>query len=396
MTRSNRLGFALAGIAAISFGCGIISCSSSGGGSPSNDNTGGSTGSNGGSGNSGNSSGTTTACAENLTIAFAPDMYSAYIPNSSHTFQIPVLAQGVSNAMVHWSADDMSMVKIDPGADVSGATLLTMTGTGANGTTKIYGRTDSGLCGSSTLHVTAATEDEWNAGNMRYNSGNPLPKFTTDGGVPNIIGYVIDPPGMPPACTNCHGDTATTNTFKTVSHTPEQTGGFSDDQLIQIFTQAAVPMDGYFDNNVIPIFIWQFFHKWTDITGDTQKGVVVYLRSLVPKPQTGTTDISMFPRPNFRQPGQGGMTGSGGTTSSSTGGTTSSSTGGKTSSSTGGTTSSSTGGTSGTGGTKATGGTAGAAGSAGAAGASSGGAGGSSGAGGASGSGGSAGTGGTK
>ena len=32
------------------------------------------------------------------------------------------------------------------------------------------------------------------------------------------------------ACTNCHGPTAN-GPYKTVSHTPEQIGGFSDDQL---------------------------------------------------------------------------------------------------------------------------------------------------------------------
>jgi hypothetical protein len=175
--------------------------------------------------------------------------------------------------------------------------------------------------------------------------------------------------------------------FKTVSHTPEQTGGFSDDQLIQIFTMAAIPMDGYFDQSVIPMFIWQFFHKWSDMTPDQAKGVVVYLRSLAPKPQTGTTDISMFPRPRLTPPPTGGATGSGGTTSTSSGGTTSSSSGG-TSSSSGGTSSS-------TGGTKATGGSSSTGGAAGAAGAASGGAAGSSGAAGASGSSGAAGAGGS-
>jgi hypothetical protein len=370
-SRSNRLGIAFAGISAVALGCTVYGCSSGGSGESGQPvNNGGSSNSAG----SGNASGSpsTTSCANNLTIAFAPDMYSAFIPNSSHTFQLPVIAQGVSNASVTWSAADPSMVKIDPGADVSGATLLTMQG---SGDTVIYGKTDSGLCGSSKLHITAATDDQWNAGNMRYNSGNPLPKFTTDGGIPNIMGYVIDPPGMPPACTNCHGDTATNNTFKTVSHTPEQTGGFSDAQLIQIFTMGAVPMDGYFDQQVIPQFIWSFFHKWTDITGDQAQGVVVYLRSLPPKPQNGTTDLSMFRPPMIKPPSTGGSTGAGGDTSSSSGGTTSSSSGGTTSSSSGGT-SSSTGGTKASGGSSSTGG---AGGTAGAAGASSGGAAGSAG-----------------
>ncbi len=53
------------------------------------------------------------------------------------------------------------------------------------------------------------------------------------------------------ACTNCHGPTATNGPFKTVSHTPEQTGGFSDTDLANIILNGEVPDGGYFDPTVL-------------------------------------------------------------------------------------------------------------------------------------------------
>ena len=55
------------------------------------------------------------------------------------------------------------------------------------------------------------------------------------------------------ACTNCHGDTATIGRFKTVSHTPAQTGGFSDDDLVKIVNNATVPVGGYFDESIVAL-----------------------------------------------------------------------------------------------------------------------------------------------
>jgi hypothetical protein len=381
---SNRLGFALAGIATTVIGISIsaVGCSSSGGGGGDDKGTGGAAG-------GGN---TPVGCATStLTISFNP-MYSAYIPNSTHTFQIPAIVNGVSGATVAWSVSDKSKVLVEPG-DTSGGALLTMQGSGDVTVTATAGS----ACGTATLHITEATDDQWNAGNARYNNSNKLPTIQTDGGIPvpppgGFGSFTIDPPDAPPACTNCHGDTATSSYFRTVSHTPEQTGGFTDTELISIFTQATIPTLGYFDTTIIPQFVWGFFHKWSDITGDEAQGMVVYLRSLTPKTQNGMVDFGGGFMGGVRTPvgGAGGtpaVTGTGGTTSTGAGGKTgnggsTTSTGGK----------SGTGGAASTGGASSTGGAAGAAGTAGTAGASAGGAGG--GAAGAS-SGGTAGSGGT-
>jgi hypothetical protein len=77
--------------------------------------------------------------------------------------------------------------------------------------------------------------------------------------------------------------------YKTVQHTPEQTGGFSDADLIGIFQNGTVPMGGYFDATIVPYAQWQGFHKWD--VGDTPQNMVVYLRSLTPAAQTGAANF---------------------------------------------------------------------------------------------------------
>jgi len=97
-----------------------------------------------------------------------------------------------------------------------------------------------------------------------------------------------------------------------VSNTPEQTGGFSDQDLLNIILNGVVPDGGYFDPNIISPTNWHMLHRWTDITPDQQKGIVVYLRSLPPAAQKGSANIGGFGRGGD---GGGGMSSSdGGTT----------------------------------------------------------------------------------
>ena len=233
-------------------------------------------------------------------------MYSAYIPGSTdHTFQIPAIAPDESGSLT-WSASDPSLVKLatDP---TTGGVIITVQGTGM---VNIIATAADGTCGAAQLNVTTAAETDWQIGNARYNDGNSL-VFTRpdggfgDGGRPEggTLNKLVDGGGI--ACTNCHGPTAST-LFKDVAHTPEQTGGFSDDDLINIIVNGVVPDGGYFDPNVIIADAsadptgatqalayerWHNLHPWTDIGTDQQLGMVVYLRSLTPAPQDGTSNF---------------------------------------------------------------------------------------------------------
>lgn len=213
--------------------------------------------------------------AYDLPLVNATGMYSAYIQGNSHLFQVPVLAIVPMGTAVQWRMSDPSAVRIDE-TTTSGLVVLTTRKAGDVTITADVG----GRCASSTLHVAAATEEQWQSGNARYNNMNPLPKFATDAGIPvNFTDLVLEPPGHPPACTNCHGDMATNDTFRTTMSTPVVTTKYSDEELIDVFTKGATPMGGWF-NPFIPVFVWSFFHTWSDLTPQQAQAMVVYLRSL--------------------------------------------------------------------------------------------------------------------
>jgi hypothetical protein len=215
------------------------------------------------------------ACSKSaLTILFNP-MYSAY--DGVHMFQLPAVVNGIDPTQVdiEWSASDPSMVALETDP-TTGGVMITMQ---KSGNVSIIASAGS-LCGIAPLTITAATPDDWMAGSARYNDGVDITR----------LGMVLTGPktdgGTDAKCTSCHGDTASAGPFKTVQHTPEQTGGFSDQDLIGIFEHGMVPKGGYFDTSIVPLAEWELFHKWD--VGGAEKGLVTYLRSLTPAAQTGT------------------------------------------------------------------------------------------------------------
>jgi hypothetical protein len=231
-------------------------------------------------------------CAANALEILFSTMYSAY--DGVHTFQIPAVVNGLdpTEVAITWSTSDPTMVSLELDPDTGGVMITTR----KSGSTMIFANAGS-LCGSAPINITAATPDQWTAGSMRYNSGIIVDALT----------QVRRPPdgGLDVECTSCHGPTATNGPFRTVEHTPEQTGGFSDTDLINIFQNGMVPAGGYFDASIVSYQEWQGFHKWD--VGNNAQGLVVYLRSLVPAAQTGSFG-GMFSRPDggFRGPRDGG------------------------------------------------------------------------------------------
>jgi hypothetical protein len=78
--------------------------------------------------------------------------------------------------------------------------------------------------------------------------------------------------------------------FNDIAHTPEQTGGFSDTQLLGIVQNGVVPDGGYFDKSIVSYSQWNSFHQW-NLTSSEQTGIILYLRSLVPTAQMGTSNF---------------------------------------------------------------------------------------------------------
>jgi uncharacterized membrane protein len=228
-------------------------------------------------------SGATTCEINQLQVVFAP-MFSAY--DGVHPFKVPATVVNVDPATIKWSASNPAMVDIASDVDVNGVMISPRD----SGTVNIIA-TAGKVCGVSLLTITQATPEDWMIGNMRYNNGVVL-----IGPVP-VGGSRQDAAMKDVACTNCHGPTATTNAFRTVSHTPQQTGGFSDDDLLNIFTKGMVPLDGYFDSTVVPYSQWRQFHTW-QMTPQEAKGVIVYLRSLTPEAQAGSRGTFGLRRPD--------------------------------------------------------------------------------------------------
>jgi hypothetical protein len=332
---SNRDKGLLLAFLVASVGAGIVAtaCSSGSGGNSGTDNADSSTSgsSSGGSGSgSGGGDGGAGACANpTLNVVFAP-MYSAYIPGSTaQVFQIPAVTDDGNTAT--WSLSDPTQATLAPQSFTSGGTtlngvMITIKGTGdSNGNVTVFA-TEGSACGSSVLHITQNTESDWVIGNGRYNDGVAIHLPSFDGGGPRPDGgfggfgdgghgggggggfttdagsFLEEEGGT--ACTNCHGPTATNGLFNDVSHTPEQTGGFSDEDLQNIILNGQIPDGGYFDPTVIiptcdggaqctqrAYEQWSHLHQWTDITPDELPGIICYLRSLTPAPQNGTSNF---------------------------------------------------------------------------------------------------------
>ena len=217
---------------------------------------------------------TTSTCADpTLKLVFSP-MYSAVIPgDDTHSFQLPVVVEGVSGSALTWRASDLSAVSITPDS-LTGGVLLTMLGTAKSpGTPVTITANTSTACGTATLDITSATTDDWTTGEARYND------------------RVSVEAGTRAACSDCHAPHADAGRgFNDIAHTPEQTGGFSDQQLVNIVQNGVVPDGGYFDKTIVSYSQWQAFHQW-NLTSSEQVGIVVYLRSLVPTAQMGTANF---------------------------------------------------------------------------------------------------------
>jgi hypothetical protein len=242
-------------------------------------------------------SGSQNVTGDSLDIQF-PKMYSAFEPG--HTYAIPAKVEGVKH--LTWTADPEDAVDFSPGDDAS-SILITIKK--AYDTDVTITATSGNLSGTAPLHITSATADNWTEGSQRYNNGVVIQRGKPDGGWathPPDGGHFekkIDPSL---ACTNCHD-----NGKQDVEHTPQQAGGYSDDDLVKIMTQATKP-EGV-PMRVVTQEQWSKFHKWS-MSPDEQKGLIVYLRSKTPKSQ-GEVDFGDILHAHKGGPGGGGGGGGG-------------------------------------------------------------------------------------
>jgi hypothetical protein len=127
------------------------------------------------------------------------------------------------------------------------------------------------LSGSALLNITAYDAGDCNAGQARYNEGPGI-----DGGVG--LQALVQNADKRTACHACHGMGAQ---FLSVQQTPLQTGGFTDQDMQDIFTKGYKP-DGSIFVTPFPPQIYQMFHKGL-VTDQEKIGLVCYMRSIAPQ-----------------------------------------------------------------------------------------------------------------
>lgn len=222
-----------------------------------------------------------------LNIAFSP-MYSGY--DGVHMYQIPATINNTAGP-VTWSASDKSMVDLTP--DPNGIDVMITTKKA--GTVTIQAVVGDAI-GKSPLTIEAFTSDQWTAGMNRYTTGTIV-----------TLQQAVHGQGTKDAqCTGCHGDSATSTA---IQHTPEQTGGYTDDQLTNIFENGILPTQDQSNSLFVSEQFFMSFHTWTTASSDEAKGLVAYLRSLTPKSQ-GSLDFGgggAHPDGGTHMPHDGGM-----------------------------------------------------------------------------------------
>jgi hypothetical protein len=238
---------------------------------------------------------------DTLGFTFSP-IYSAF--DGTHTYQVPALLDQavfdtaavdyIDPATVKWEVDK-AFATAEEWNEYPGAVLLT---TKKAGTTNVIATatTKSGqkVRGRVELKITAAKADEWDQGEARYNNMRTFdlsmlrpPAGGLMGGMMFDIASIIP---RDTSCAMCHNNNGGA-TALTVEHTPLQTGGYSDEELIQIFTTGAKPMGAGFNSPILKNLpatfattIYTALHTW-EIAPEVQRGIVYKLRSITPKKQ---------------------------------------------------------------------------------------------------------------
>jgi len=228
-------------------------------------------------------------------ISFSP-MYSAF--DGTHEYAVtPSVPSAAENSQdsdpvmagtVKWEVDG-AFVKQDEFPELTAGAKLTTKKAG-NTVVKVTAKTLAGVQvrGESKLTISEAKQTEWDAGEARYNNGMMIPwmRPTMAAQGEGICGLpiTIELPTSA-ACGNCH------NSMNAISveHTPTQTAGYSNEELVNIFTTGAKPAGGTFNSPFLrmapmPDCIYSEFHTW-EMTDDEKKGIVWKLRSITPRVQ---------------------------------------------------------------------------------------------------------------
>jgi hypothetical protein len=216
-----------------------------------------------------------------LSFVNAP-YFSSFVPNHESVVPIQIKDTTLRGMGAKFTSSDTSIATVVDTAD--GATVTIK----KDGKVTIKA-TLNGMSGSTTVTSKAFTEAQWTTGQGRFSKTDLaiVPKDPTDpvtllalanGGMLNKTG----------ACTTCH--TSQAKTLK-IENGPLQTAGYSDDELVTIFTMGKKP-DTARTQSMIPAFAWGMFHSWT-VTDEEKQGLLAFIRTQTPKPTPNPIDYGV-------------------------------------------------------------------------------------------------------
>jgi hypothetical protein len=227
--------------------------------------------------------GTESTGSGTLQLSYAP-MYSAFIEGGAHEAQVPVTLKDTSlrGKGAKFTSSDPSIAVV---TDTPEGGLVTVK---KEGTVTIRAALD-GDTGAAKLTITKFTEAQWMTGQARY-SKMDLAISPKDGSPVSIIALASDRTAYNPngACNTCH--TAQAKTLK-IENTPTQIAGYSDAELITIFTMGKKP-EGVAQKTMVPSFAWGMLHSWM-VTEEEKQGLIAFLRTQTPKANPATVDYGV-------------------------------------------------------------------------------------------------------
>jgi cytochrome c553 len=222
-----------------------------------------------------------TANSGTLQLSFSP-MYSAFV--EGHEAQVPVTLKDTSlrGKGATFTSSDTSIATVT-NTDKGGMVTVKK-----EGTVTIRGALD-GESGAAKLTITKFTEAQWEIGKMRY-SKSELAIAPTDGSPVSIVALASDRSAYNAngACNTCH--TAQAKTLK-IENTPEQIAGYSDAELITIFTKGTKP-EGVAQKTMVPSYAWGMLHSWT-VTDEEKQGLIAFLRTQTPTANPAMVDYGI-------------------------------------------------------------------------------------------------------
>jgi hypothetical protein len=202
-------------------------------------------------------------------------MYSAFVEGGVYVAQVPVRFDDTSRRGkgATFTASDPSI------ASVVGTVEGAMVTVKKEGVVTIKAALD-GDTGTAKLIIKKYTEAQLRTGQARYSKRDLAIVPAMPGGAISLLELASgaatrDANG---ACDTCHSRQA--RVFK-LETTPTQIAGYTDDELITIFTMGKKP-EGFAQKLPIPPFAWGMSHSWT-VTEEEKQGLIAFMRTRPPK-----------------------------------------------------------------------------------------------------------------